>query len=193
MKRVRSEGSKDNSHLRSSQALSHCLSQPPCEAGVIRRLLLAQGEAKVGGSKNFFFFCGTKAHVGFYSPNQGLNLCPIYWKHSLNHWTTREVPQNGLRWFWDMQEERTGESETAGPFSFPASMSVESFIHSANPYSTPLMGWVLFQDFENTAMHRSWALPSPFLWTVTQTGLCSILLWLKQWPQANFCNLLRSP
>ena len=25
-------------------------------------------------------------------PNQGSNLCPLLWKHSLDHWTTREVP-----------------------------------------------------------------------------------------------------
>ena len=27
------------------------------------------------------------------SPNQGSNLCPLQWKHSLNHWTTRDVPR----------------------------------------------------------------------------------------------------
>ena len=24
-------------------------------------------------------------------PNQELNLCPLHWKHSLNHWTARGV------------------------------------------------------------------------------------------------------
>ena len=83
---------------------------------------------------------------GILLPWPGIEPVPLVLEaQSLNHWTIREVPQNGLRWFWDMQEERAGESETAGPFSFPASMSVESFIHLTNPYSTPPMGWVLFQ------------------------------------------------
>ena len=25
-------------------------------------------------------------------PEQGSNPCPLHWKHSLNHWTAREVP-----------------------------------------------------------------------------------------------------
>ena len=41
----------------------------------------------------FFFFSGhDPQHLGFHFLNQGLNLGPVKWKHSLNHWTTREVP-----------------------------------------------------------------------------------------------------
>ena len=29
----------------------------------------------------FFFFCCTTQHVGSQFPNQGLNLCPLHWKH----------------------------------------------------------------------------------------------------------------
>ena len=36
----------------------------------------------------FFFFL--QAACTIFS-NQGLNLCPLHWEHSLNHWTTREV------------------------------------------------------------------------------------------------------
>ena len=35
-------------------------------------------------------FFGHKAYGVF--PDQGLNSCPLCWNHSLNHWTTREVP-----------------------------------------------------------------------------------------------------
>ena len=28
-------------------------------------------------------------HAGSQSPSQGLNLCAMQWKYSLNHWTTR--------------------------------------------------------------------------------------------------------
>ena len=40
----------------------------------------------------FFFFGLTAGHTGSYFPDQGLNPCPLQWKRSLNHWTTREVP-----------------------------------------------------------------------------------------------------
>ena len=33
------------------------------------------------------------AHRGISSPHQESNLCPLQWKHKLDHWTTREVPQ----------------------------------------------------------------------------------------------------
>ena len=32
-------------------------------------------------------------------PDHGLNLCPLHWKHSLNHWTTKEVLFVSLNWF----------------------------------------------------------------------------------------------
>ena len=32
-------------------------------------------------------------HVGSYFPDQGLNPHPLQWKHSLNHWATRKVPE----------------------------------------------------------------------------------------------------
>ena len=31
-------------------------------------------------------------HAGSSFPNQGLNLCPLQWKQSPNHWTTRWFP-----------------------------------------------------------------------------------------------------
>ena len=37
----------------------------------------------------FFFGCW---HLGFSFSDQGLKLCPLQWKQSLNHWTAREVP-----------------------------------------------------------------------------------------------------
>ena len=40
----------------------------------------------------FFFFCHTNQYVGSLFPNQGSNLCPLHWEHSLNHWTTRKSP-----------------------------------------------------------------------------------------------------
>ena len=40
---------------------------------------------------NFYFL--TTRHVGSQLPAQGSNLCPLSWKHSLNHWTAREVPK----------------------------------------------------------------------------------------------------
>ena len=33
------------------------------------------------------YFLATR-HVGSYFPSQGMNLCPLQWKCSLNHWTT---------------------------------------------------------------------------------------------------------
>ena len=115
--RVRSEGSKDNSHLRTLQALSHCLSQPPCEAGIIRRLLLAQEEAKVGGNRNFFFG-GAKARVGFYSPDQGSNLCPLYWKHRVlttgPSGKSQILSLNSNTSFLLLSEEESGEVRKSG-------------------------------------------------------------------------------
>ena len=47
----------------------------------------------------FFGFCfcfvlggHTTWHAESLFPNQGSNLHPHHWKHSLNHWTSREVP-----------------------------------------------------------------------------------------------------
>ena len=40
---------------------------------------------------NFYFL--TKRHVGSQLPAEGSNLCPLRWKHSLNHWTAKEVPK----------------------------------------------------------------------------------------------------
>ena len=40
----------------------------------------------------FFFFLLYHVTCGILFPNQGLNPCPLHWKHSLNHWTAREVP-----------------------------------------------------------------------------------------------------
>ena len=42
----------------------------------------------------FLFLCfgfWAARHVGSQLPDQGSNLCPLHWKHSLNHWTIREV------------------------------------------------------------------------------------------------------
>ena len=39
-----------------------------------------------------FYFLTTQ-HVGSQLPAQGWNLCPLHWKHNLNHCTTREVPK----------------------------------------------------------------------------------------------------
>ena len=36
---------------------------------------------------------GCAQHVRSQFPNQRLNLCPLHWEHSLNHWTAREVPE----------------------------------------------------------------------------------------------------
>ena len=45
----------------------------------------------------FFFFGHTAYHVGSQFPNPGLNLCPPAVEvQSLNHWTTREVPEIDL-------------------------------------------------------------------------------------------------
>ena len=38
----------------------------------------------------FFFFDCTGRYLGSYFLRS--NLHPLHWKHSLNHWTTREVP-----------------------------------------------------------------------------------------------------
>ena len=38
-----------------------------------------------GGRGNFRY------HQGSYSPDQGLNSCPLKWKQSLNHWASGEV------------------------------------------------------------------------------------------------------
>ena len=40
---------------------------------------------------NFYFL--TKRHVGSQLPAEGSNLCSLRWKHSLNHWTAKEVPE----------------------------------------------------------------------------------------------------
>ena len=40
----------------------------------------------------FFFFGCPMQHAGSQFPNQGWNTCPLRWKHSLNPWTTKEVP-----------------------------------------------------------------------------------------------------
>ena len=71
----------------------HCYSNPQvlCVLGFLSGTLLI----------NSFFvfvffqfkkvlFLHTKGHVGSF-PLQGLNPGPLHWKHSLNHWTTREV------------------------------------------------------------------------------------------------------
>lgn len=34
--------------------------------------------------------------VGSKLPNQGWNLSPLLWKHNLNHWTARKVPDEML-------------------------------------------------------------------------------------------------
>ena len=39
----------------------------------------------------FFFFFGCEA-CGILAPQPGSNPHSLHWKHSLNHWTTREVP-----------------------------------------------------------------------------------------------------
>ena len=45
------------------------------------------------------FFGHTTWHTGSSLTSQGLNPCPLQWEHSLNHWTTREVPNQGfLTW-----------------------------------------------------------------------------------------------
>ena len=38
------------------------------------------------------FFGYPTQHVGSLFPSKGLNLCPLHWKLSLNHWTPKEVP-----------------------------------------------------------------------------------------------------
>ena len=38
-----------------------------------------------------FFGCALQ-HVGSYFLDQGLNLCPLHWRRSLNHCTAREAP-----------------------------------------------------------------------------------------------------
>ena len=43
------------------------------------------------------FFGYPTQHVGSLFPNKGLNLCPLHWKLSLNHWTPKEVP--GVHYF----------------------------------------------------------------------------------------------
>ena len=44
-------------------------------------------------SNAYIYTCHTGKHLGSQFPNQGLNLCPpAVEAQSLNHWTTREVP-----------------------------------------------------------------------------------------------------
>ena len=70
---------------------AHCYSHPQvlCVRGFLSGTLLTN-------SFNFFF----NLQKFFFSPHQGacgifpfqrLNPGPLHWKHSLNHWTTREV------------------------------------------------------------------------------------------------------
>ena len=37
--------------------------------------------------------CHTMWYMGSQFSEQGSNPCPLQWRHSLNHWATREVPQ----------------------------------------------------------------------------------------------------
>ena len=39
----------------------------------------------------YLFLCLTAG--GILAPDTVLNLCPLWWKYSLNHWTTKEVPK----------------------------------------------------------------------------------------------------
>ena len=43
-------------------------------------------------------------HVGSQFPSQGSNLCPLHWKYSLNHWTTREVLHHIFEWALNTRE-----------------------------------------------------------------------------------------
>ena len=151
-----------------------------------------KGKPKLGAIRIFFWRCQGTCRILL--PRPGIEPVPLVLEaQSLNHWTTREVPQNGLRWFCDMQEEKNWRVRNCRPLLLPC-IHVYRIIYSlSKPLFNTSDGLGPLPGLENTAMHRSWALPSPFLWTMTQTGLCSILLWLKQWPQANFCNLLQSP
>ena len=40
----------------------------------------------------FVHFRPSCVACGSYFPDQGLNLCPLHWEQSFNHWTTRRVP-----------------------------------------------------------------------------------------------------
>ena len=46
----------------------------------------------LAATRRFLFFCFVFQHVGIWFPDQGSNLRPLHWEHSLSHWTTREVP-----------------------------------------------------------------------------------------------------
>ena len=50
------------------------------------------GRADLGKGDFFFFLATPGGKQGLSSPSQGWNLCSLQWKHSLNHWMTREVP-----------------------------------------------------------------------------------------------------
>ena len=43
-------------------------------------------------SFSFFFFLVVPYSMWGFIHEQGSNLCSVYWKHSHNHWTTKEVP-----------------------------------------------------------------------------------------------------
>ena len=48
-----------------------------------------------------FCFAGcTSRRVGSYFPDQGSNPRTLYWRQSLNHWTTRELPPLQHHPFW---------------------------------------------------------------------------------------------
>ena len=76
--------------------------RPPFKGGDLPFFYIAKtlpkGSGATGETKSLSFCCCFfLARHGAWGilvpPNQGSNPCPLQWKRSLNHWATREVPQ----------------------------------------------------------------------------------------------------
>ena len=81
-----------------------------------------------------FFFLAIHAlrQVGSWFPDQGWNPCLLRWKCSLNHWTTREIPQ----WFVLMEPQGHYEQRKSlfrkylNCFNIIISLYIHIYIHT---------------------------------------------------------------
>ena len=103
--------------------------------------------------------------------NQGSNLGSLHWQHSLNHWTTREVPLFGISW---MPQAHTCLRAVPPTWLFFTEMHMA---HPSLPLNVALTWKATLTTLFNT--YPCWSLYTIiFPWRLSSANTCHLLMYL---------------